>query len=56
MKKYNESYKLCIVTKALDPQSIKLHIFSYDDVWNVWKDACGNTFNIEERVSAKMFI
>jgi hypothetical protein len=54
MKQNSSFYKLCIVTNALNPVDIKLSIFSFDDVSEVWIDVEGTSLKIDERTSARV--
>ena len=54
MQLYKESYRLAILTSALNDPI--LHIFSFSQEKNKWIDGYGNTLEIENIISARCFI
>jgi len=53
LQKYQETYRLCIVTSALS-NSPTLRIFSFSPDNNTWEDDAGNQLTIAEVKSARM--
>ena len=55
MKKYRDSYRICVVTDALGEQPL-LRIFAFSPDRQNWEDADGNSLMINEVVSARMSV
>ncbi len=53
-RRYRESYRLAIVTQALDDQHRKLSIVSYNGADKTWQDQHGREANVKKRTGARI--
>lgn len=53
MKKHKDSYRMCVVTNALDKHAL-LRVFSFSFESGQWEDDEGNLLSITEIISARM--
>nr|WP_279287010.1 DUF3883 domain-containing protein [Heliobacterium chlorum] len=56
MQENSESYRLCIVTNALDIQNSEVSVFLFEEDENAWIDDKGRKLQIHKRISARITI